>query len=335
MQEFKIDGVEAGQRLDKYLERLMPKAPKSFFYKMLRKKNITLNQKKAAGNERLRIGDMVVLWLSDETISNFSNDSQDNRQLAEYRKAAARFGGVFPVVYEDAEVLIMNKPAGMLSQKAKPENVSMNEAMLGYLLEKGAITEETISKFKPGICNRLDRNTSGLLVAGLTLQASRTLNEIIKNRTIKKFYNTIAVGRLTGSQQIQGYLYKDSKTNKVTIVNEAPETEGAYKPIETVYRSLKTNGTFTLLEVELVTGRTHQIRAHLASIGHPVAGDFKYGNKQLNEQLKSQYGLKHQLLHACRMAFPADLAALPNVAGKCFTAPMPPLMEQIMAESRG
>jgi 23S rRNA pseudouridine955/2504/2580 synthase len=328
MQKFTIEKTDAGQRLDKYLSRIMPLAPKSFFYKMMRKKNITLNDKKVQGNEHVEENDVVTLWLADDTIAGFRQKS--GADMTEYIRAKTLLPDKFPVVYEDESVLILNKPAGILSQKAEQTDASMNEAMLGYLYETGKITSQSIERFKPGICNRLDRNTSGLLLCGLTLPASQCLNEIIAKRRVRKFYYAVVDGILTGTKHISGFLYKDEKTNQVTVT-AACENPLA-KPIETVYRTLQTANGVTLLEVELVTGRSHQIRAHLASIEHPIIGDYKYGNKKINEAYKKSYGISSQLLHAYKLVFPEVLPKLPKLEGKVIQTDLPSEMAVIMKD---
>ncbi len=329
MQEYEIKDSDAGQRLDQYLARILPDAPKSFFYKMLRRKNITLNRKKAEGAVRVQTGDTVTLWLADETIAKFRASREKQTDPAEFHSARAAVAGPFPVIYEDETILVMNKPAGILSQKAAASDLSMNEAMLGYLLESGHAWSP---EFKPGVCNRLDRNTSGLLLAGLTLPASRVLNDLIRTRAIRKFYHTVAAGSLRGTREVRGWLKKDAAANRVTVSECPPDpADPAWKPIETVYRSLKSGSDLSFLEIELITGRAHQIRAHLSAIGHPIAGDQKYGDPALNHKLQAQYGVRHQLLHACRIEFPKDLPELPQLAGRVFTAPLPEPMKQIAA----
>ena len=203
MKEFQITENEAGQRFDKYLAKLLRNAPKSFFYKMLRKKNITLNGKKAQGNEKLEPGDKVVLFFSEETLEKFCGGQPRKK---EGKKAA------FPILYEDEQILLINKPAGLLSQKAKPEDVSLVELVQQYVgCELG---------FSPGICNRLDRNTSGIVVAGKTLPALQKMSELFRTREVEKYYLTIVKGAMTETKEVDGYLLKDAKTNKVTVYRE-------------------------------------------------------------------------------------------------------------------
>lgn len=290
MKEFQIRDNEAGQRFDKYLSKLLRNAPKSFFYKMLRKKNITLNGKKATGNEKLEAGDQVKLFLSDETFDKFSQQDK-----------VARAVTTLDVLYEDADVLLINKPAGMLSQPDDTKEPSMVEYVIGYLLEKGELTEEDLWTFRPSVCNRLDKNTSGIIAAGKSLVGLQELSELFHDRTVHKEYLCIVKGVLHEKKHIKGYLYKDTKQNKVTIYKQKQKEA---QPIETVYEPLDDNGEVTLLKVGLITGRTHQIRAHLASEGHPLAGDTKYGQDAFNRRYREKYQLKHQLLRG----FPTEFS---------------------------
>ena len=318
MKEFIINENEAGQRFDKYLAKLLRNAPKSFFYKMLRKKNITLNGRKATGNEKLNTGDQIRLFLSDETFSKFSQQEQTARAVTD-----------LDIIYEDTDILLINKPVGMLSQPADDKEPSLVEYLTGYLLESGAVTEASLHTFRPSVCNRLDRNTSGLVAAGKSLTGLQELSSLFHDRSLHKFYRCLVNGVIKNEKYIKGYLHKDEKCNKVTV--QEKETPGAL-PIETRYRPLGDNGTVTLLEVELITGRTHQIRAHLAGTGHPLIGDYKYGRRTLNDEYCRKYGLKSQLLHAHRLEIPEIEGRLSYLSGKEFTAPLPYLFQKILKE---
>ncbi len=206
MQVVKITKNEAGQRLDKLLAKYLNLAGKSFIYKMLRKKNITLNGKKCDGSEKLSEGDEVKLFLSDETIEKFSEVKiQGTRKL--------------DVVYEDDDIILINKPSGMLSQKAKETDESLVEYLIQYLLDGGKLTKEDMRQFKPSVCNRLDRNTSGIVIAGKSLPGLQLMSEAIKKeRTIGKYYLCIVKGSVAGPKEIDGYLKKNEKTNQVTVL---------------------------------------------------------------------------------------------------------------------
>ena len=320
MKEFIINENEAGQRFDKYLAKLLREAPKSFFYKMMRKKNITLNGKKATGNEKLFSGDHVKLFLSDETFEKFSgNDSAPRAHYA------------LDIIYEDENILLLNKPAGVLTQKAKPEDLSLNEWLIGHLLAANAIKETDLATFHPSVCNRLDRNTSGIVLCGKTLAGSQALSRIIKDRSVKKYYQTVCKGKILQESTLEGYLYKDERTNTVQVFPDMAEAPEDASFIKTIYTPSAVAGEYTLLTVELVTGKTHQIRAHLASTGHPLLGDTKYGDSKLNRRMQSEYSLHHQLLHAGRVCFPEEAEGpLAKVSGQTFDAPLPHKFAEIL-----
>lgn len=341
MQEIIIGPNQAGQRFDKFLHKYLPEAGNSFLYKMLRKKNITLNGKKAEGRELLCQGDVVRMFFAEDTFLKFTgrthtdtvgtrsdipthaNAPGKNPSAAQYFHAYRQLSGI-AVIHEDERVVVLNKPAGILTQKAKDFDLSLNEWLIGYLLETGGIAAEELQTFRPSVCNRLDRNTSGLVLCGKTLAGSQYLSELIRTRAIRKFYRTVCVGEIAEPAFLEGWLVKDEHTNRVQILNSGDgrkEREAGDKEmIRTAYRPLASNGKYTLLEVELITGKTHQIRAHLASIGHPLIGDYKYGRRELNNRLRAEFGLEYQLLHAYRMIFPEGMELV---------APYPKQFEQI------
>lgn len=315
MREIEINKNEAGQRLDKLLVKYLNKAPKSFIYKMLRKKNITLNKKKADGSEKLEINDKVQLFLSDETIDKFSEVDVVANEVD------------LNIIYEDQDILVINKPAGMLSQKAKPEDETLTEYVIAYLLKTKQLTKEELISFHPGLCNRLDRNTSGIIIAGKSLAGLQQMGILLKERNIGKYYLTIVKGVVKEATSIEGYLTKDKNHNRVTISKE-PARGADY--IKTQYEPVKTNGEYTLLRVKLLTGRSHQIRAHLHSIGHPVVGDGKYGDVQVNKYFKRNFNLRHHLLHSCELNFPEITGELSALSEKQFTAPLPSYFDAIV-----
>lgn len=318
MKQIMIKENEAGQRLDKLLLKFLSEAPKSFVYKMLRKKNIKLNDQKANGSELLAVNDMVTLYLSDETISKFRKSSTPAQTLKT---------DWLNIVYQDHDIIILNKPVGMLSQKAVAGDISLNDYLLSYVVEQGILSAADLNMFKPSICNRLDRNTSGLLIAGISLKGLQQMAELLKNRTLKKYYLCIVDGVLSQESLIEGYLAKDEKRNKVFLTREPGENR---VPIKTRYMPLTSKNGFTLLKVELITGKSHQIRAHLASIGHPIIGDYKYGKRAVNEQIKKDYGLSHHLLHAHQLTFPVLEGALAPISNKNIMAAPPEHFVKIM-----
>ncbi len=312
MKSFTVTSNEENQRFDKYLKRLLPNAGSGFLYKMLRKKNIVLNGKKADGTEVIHAGDEIKVFFSDETLEKFMGKTEIiQNDIPDY--CTLPMSGI-QVIYEDDDILIVNKPINMLSQKAKPTDISANEILLGYLMREGKISQESLRMFKPSVCNRLDRNTTGLLLMGKTLHGAQTLSEGLKKRTIQKYYRAVVHGHLADSISLHGYLKKDSAINKVSLLPDNPEHDPDLVPIHTDIRPLSYKNGCTVVEVHLITGKTHQIRAHLASIGHPIIGDPKYGNEAINEEYRKNYRVKCQMLHAFRVEMPD---------GRIFVAPLP------------
>ena len=404
MREINVSTNEAGQRLDKLLRKYLKNATTSFIYKMLRKKNIVLNDKKAEGKEILNLGDSVKMYFSEETFATMTGRSVQNSESADTNRSVAanasakracpasdqtssagksnaqtyrngssgntserREKRAFDVegfrkhiVYEDENLLVLNKPSGWLSQSDASGLPSVNERCLQYLMATGALTEAQLQTFKPGIANRLDRNTSGLILFGKTLPALQALATLLRDRTMEKYYLAIVYGDIDHTQRIDGYLAKDERTNRVEIrpqpFPDAVEIHTAYEPLKRsadasgtainavkdfphVVRDTKRCGTgthtdvketmrhraeYTVLKVHLITGKTHQIRAHLRAIGHPIIGDPKYGRKDANAYYRTHGGVQSQLLHAWELHFPEKLdGPLQNLAGQTITAAPP------------
>lgn len=363
MYQTKITEKEAGQRFDKYLRRILPNAGSSFIYKMLRKKNITLNDRKADGSEKIAVGDSVSIYFSDETLEKFMEKSISGDCLLGGKDKT--ISGV-RIIYENDHILLVNKPAGVLSQKSQQTDVSLNEWLIGYLLDSGFIREEELTAYKPSVCNRLDRNTSGIVLCAKSLRGAQMLGELLKNRTLHKYYQLYVKGRVSEEQTVEGYLHKDEKHNKVYILPTNPRTDtkiqatanictpvdksgasrsqtsrrqkqvqdGQEAYIKTAYKPIRIEEDKTLLEVELITGKSHQIRAHLASIGHPLLGDYKYGDPEWNEAYRKRYHVRSQLLHAYKVVFPQLEEPFTDISGKTFYAELPDIFEKISAKSR-
>lgn len=309
MREIIVGKNETGKRFDKLLSKVLCNSNKSFIYKMLRKKNITLNDKKAAGNEILNAGDVIKIYFSDDTFnklsdkSNLRNENENlyvpnisKRQIEAFEES---------IVFENDNILIADKPDNILSQKAHQSDISMNDLLIAYLLKTDNITNEDMITFTPSFVNRLDRNTTGLIVAGKTYSGLRIMSELIKERTVHKYYYVLVWGKPKKSQRLEDYLYKDTTNNKVTVTSEY--VDGADKII-TEYKKIWQYENLSLLEVNLITGKTHQIRAHLSSIGLPVIGDIKYGSKKINSLFKKEYNVNRQMLHSAKFVIPKELA---------------------------
>ena len=349
MKEFVINKNDEGQKLKKLCFRILDKAPASFTYKMLRKKNISLNDKKATGDEQLKAGDIVRFYLSDETFANFS--SHTDKQVAIQSDHDSNVNSTDrskilhqnDIIYMDDDIMAINKGYGILSQKSSSGDISVNEMMLLYLKEKGLWNSST---FKPSVCNRLDRNTTGLILAGISIKGLQFLTEAIRERKIDKYYHTICTGRFEKACKVRSYLRKDEKNNQVDIKSESEfrlaGSPKSYTLIETEFRpvSYSKDDRLTLLEVKLITGKSHQIRAQLEKLRHPILGDRKYkgrysdfkaGNKESGffEDLQLRFRVKGQLLHAYKIRFNKDTG---DYSGKELICPYPKNFSDIISE---
>lgn len=329
MQVIKIESNEAGQRLDKFLKKYFKEAGSGFLYKMLRKKNIVLNGKKAQGGELLRCDDEISVFMADETIAKFRGKQKEIVPVKHSHK--------LHILYEDAHVLIVDKPAGVLSQKAAAQDVSLNEYLIAYLLDKGEITQKQLATFRPAVCNRLDRNTSGIVLCGKTLPGLQAFSGLLKERTLRKYYLCLVYGHMKAPIHETAYFKKNHKNNTVKIYHSM--VQGA-SVIETGYEPLWSNGEVTLLKVELFTGKTHQIRSHLASLGYFIVGDPKYGNAREGQSFRKDC-LKRQFLHAWQIQFPvidtkepdARTDVLRSLSGRTVTAPLPSELAEVLAKT--
>lgn len=312
MKTYTIDENSSNQRLDRYLGKLMPLADKNFIQKMLRKKRIKLNNSRAEPKNMVKTGDTVQLYFSEETIADFQKKNSTRHFVvpSEYKRIFE------PPVYEDPHLLVINKPAGLLTQADASGDLSLIDAA-GVYLKKAAPD----STFKAVVSNRLDRNTSGIILMPKDYATLQAVNAAIRERHAIKEYHTIVYGTLKKPGSLTGYLSKDKDENKSEIHHDQKDDA---KPVRMAYQPLFENGGYTLLEVILHTGRSHQIRSQLADFGYPVLGDNKYGRLSLNRQLNQKYGLKHHLLHSRHYGIPS--------MDYDFIADYPPLFKRIMRD---
>ncbi len=310
MREITVDKNESNQRLDRFLKKYLANATQGFIYKMLRKKNIKVNGAKANPESTIIEGDVIQLYLSDETIDKFK-----------VVKGEIKSKLIPSIIYEDENIILINKAMGILSHGAGGGEFEDNivDSMVSYLIEKGDYVPRLEKTFTPSICNRLDRNTSGIIIGAKTYEALQIINAAIKDTKVRKFYKTIVKGRVEKAFKAEAFLNKDEERNLVSVSSD--NVEGS-KRIETHVGVLKKSNEYTMLEIELITGRTHQIRSHLSSLGFPVIGDKKYGNSQVNKLFNKEYGLNNQWLHGYKIEFNGLEKPLQYLNGKSFEAPL-------------
>lgn len=305
MQKFIVGENDANQRLDKYLTKMFPNLPQSMMYKAIRKKDIKLNGKRCEISSRLSVGDVLQLYIKDE----FLETKQSKPEVCSVVP-------VLNVLYEDNNILLIDKKPGISvhSDLTQDKNNDLITQIQAYLYLKGEYNPDDKSSFTPSLCNRIDKNTGGIVIAAKNATALRTINQKIKNREISKKYLCIVHGILDKkSATLNAYHIKNSKLNRAFIF-DTPE-DGARK-ITTKYKVLKEKDGLSLVEVDLLTGRTHQIRAHFAYIGHPLAGDTKYGTNKQNQHLS----FKHQALYSYKIKFNfTSSSPLDYLKGKEFT----------------
>lgn len=305
MKSFTIEKNDSNQRLDKYLTKSFPNLPKTLMYKYIRIKRIKVNGKRAEISTRLNVGDVVDMYINDEFFAK-------KETVYDFMSASKNIS----VVYEDENIMLLNKKVGLLCH---PDDREYIDTLIGrvkrYLYEKGEWIPDEENSFTPALVNRIDRNTSGIVICAKNAEALRILNQKMKDRELHKNYLCIVHGKpKKDSDILEGYLVKDEKKNKV-FVSKKPMDNG--KIIKTKYKVLGHKNGMSLLEVDLLTGRTHQIRAHLASIGHPLLGDGKYGTNALNKKT----GYKKQCLCSYKLIFDftTDAGGLEYLNGREFS----------------
>ncbi len=286
MRTFTINDNDAGQRLDKFLTKAIKKLPKSLMYKYIRLKRIKLNGKRCKISAKLHTGDVLSLYINDEFFEN-----------SDYNSFMSVSDSIV-IIYEDENILLVDKPVGLVVHE---DNENTNDTLINrikkYLYNKNEYNPNNELSFAPSLCNRIDRNTSGIVICAKNAESLRILNQKIKDRELHKYYLCVCVGSLDKKEEtLKNYLFKDEKQKTVYIENKKTSSN---KQIITKYKVIEEKNNLSLLEIDLLTGRTHQIRAHMAYIGHPLLGDGKYGINSINKK----YGVKTQALCSNRLTF--------------------------------
>ena len=305
MREFIINESENGLSLEKYIYKVLPIAPMSFIQKLFRKKDVKVNGHHQDKKYRLTTDDKVAIYINDEQFDEFQKEKAliPNLKIKDW------------IIYEDKNVLFINKPRGFLVQKSSPRDETLDTRVIEYLMATNQYDPEKEKGFVPGPAHRLDRNTSGIVVFGKNHTALTMLFELFKSHDlINKHYLALVVGNVEKDKDIiTAPLKKDEKNNKVIVAKDG-------KTAQTVYKVIKRFNGYTLLDITLLTGRTHQIRVHMSYINHPVVGDSKYGNFEINKEFKEKYHFANQFLHAYKIGFGELNYPLNNLSKKEFTA---------------
>ena len=305
MREFIINESENGLTLEKYVFKLLKNAPSSFVYKLFRKKDVKVNGHHQDKKYHLTNNDVVAIYATEQQFEEFEKEKElePNLRIKDW------------IIYEDKNVLFVNKPRGLLVQKSDARDESLDQLVVEYLMATNQYDPNKEKGFVPGPAHRLDRNTSGLVAFGKNHASLELLFELFKNHDlINKHYLALVVGQMENEKgTIDAPLKKDEETNTVKVAKNG-------KTAKTVYKLLKKYNQYSLLDVTLLTGRTHQIRVHMAYINHPIVGDAKYGNFAVNKEFKQEYGFSSQFLHAYKMGFGDLPEPLSNLSRKEFTA---------------
>ena len=307
MTEITIQKNDAGQRADRFIAKAYPNLKSQLVCKLMRKKRIRLNGAKVEPNAILKEGDVFRFYLSEELLSK-----ETRRETADFRDISAEIN----VVYEDENIMLVDKPAELVVHEDNDNTAdTLINRILSYLYRNGEFNPECENSFTPALVNRIDRNTSGIVIAAKNAESLRVLNQKVRDREIKKLYLCAVSGKPEpSSATLTAYLKKLAEENRV-LISDKPRPD--YLTIKTKYRVLESRGGLSLVEVDLLTGRTHQIRAHFAHIGHPLLGDGKYGENAINKR----YGAKFQALcsYKLKFEFTTDAGRLEYLNGREFT----------------
>lgn len=305
MKQFVVKNIEENQTLEKYVKKVLNNAPLAVIYKLFRKKDVKVNGHWQDKKYVLKADDVVSIYLIDEQFDSFKK-VQEIKATEDISKW---------VVYEDNNILIINKPRGVLVQKAVASDIALDDMVISYLINKNEYDPNN-STFKPAPCHRLDRNTAGMIIFGKNIGALHYVTENISNKNkISKIYTALVKGVTEENGFINAPLRKN---NNFVVIDEVNGKEALTK-----YKRIKTIGEYSLVEITLLTGRTHQIRVHFSSILHPVIGDSKYGDFALNKEIERKYGFKNQFLVASKLAFLDVDGPLKYLKGKVFEVSLP------------
>lgn len=305
---------EAGQRLDKFLRKLLKDVPLSKIFKALRKGDVRINGSKQKENYILQVDDVIEIKYI-----------QSKKEKPEEKFIKVNATGI-KVTYEDNNVLIMEKwPNILVHPDEKGKEPSLTDYALSYLNEKGDYIPENEITFTPAPCNRLDRNTSGIVIFGKNFESLRLLNEMIREGKVEKYYNTLVKGKIKDGLYT-GYIHKNEEAN-ISKIHESEVKDS--KKIAMKVKTLKTNGAYSFLEIDLITGRSHQIRAHLSHLGTPIIGDNKYGDRRLNSFFTNKFGLDCQFLYAYKLIFRDAKDKLSYLENKTVIESLPPVFKKI------
>jgi 23S rRNA pseudouridine955/2504/2580 synthase len=309
MIEIAIDKLTSGQKAEKFVRKYLSEAPLGYIYKAFRKKDIKVNGHWIHKDYVLREGEILRIYVTPQQLEDFKKPRE-----------ATKRPFPFPILYEDANVLIVDKPSGILVYgDATEKRNTLAKKVLDYLYFKGEFDPENPA-FVPSPAHRLDRNTSGIVVFGKTAQGLSALTDLFKDRKeLEKGYTALVIGKLTGEGEVSAPLRKNEESGLVSI---CPVEQGG-KSALTKYKVIENFAFASLVELVLVTGRTHQIRVHMASIKHPLVGDGKYGDFEANKLYKTKFGYDHQFLHASRISFGKLSGVLASLSGKTFVSPLP------------
>ena len=316
MKKITISSKEANQRVDKYVKKYLNEAPLSFIYKLFRKKDVKINGHWVKENYILNEGEELTIFVTDSQIEEFNKPKEIEKVTLNHQ-----------IVYEDENILIVNKPRGLLVHGDEGEKkLTLANQVINYLYFKGEYDPKADHGFIPAPAHRLDRNTSGLVCFAKNLPSLQELEDLFKEKEeIVKEYKALVVGKFLGTKHIDAPLLKDQKTGLVRVSKLG-------KSAETIAKSIGIYGNFSLLNVQILTGRTHQIRVHLASIGYPVVGDAKYGDFKVNKEVREKYKFENQFLTAYKLSFKNLKGHLSYLSGKSFEVKLPEDEEKLLSK---